>query len=234
MPVITVDGPSGTGKGTLCGILASWLAWHLLDSGALYRIVAVGALKHSIKQEDEAALGELARSLDVSFSSPRPGQDVEVLFEGEEVSHKIRNEDCGRYASIVATYPQVREALLERQRGFRQAPGLIADGRDMGTVVFPDAELKFYLTASPDERAKRRYKQLKGQGIGVNLAQLSADIAERDARDSERSISPLRPAEDAIIVDTSDITIQQVVEQVTNRVRESIDSAPELPAEYQL
>ena len=190
IPVITVDGPSGTGKGTLCGILASWLGWHLLDSGALYRIVAAGAMKHSLDFADKEALAELALRLDVAFSPPRPGQDVEVFFEGEEVSHRIRNEECGHFASLVAAYPEVRAALLQRQRDFREMPGLIADGRDMGTVVFPDANLKFYLGASPEIRAKRRYEQLKEKGIGVNLAQLSADIAERDARDSEREQYP--------------------------------------------
>ena len=230
--VIAIDGPSGTGKGTLCGILASWLGWHLLDSGALYRIVATGAMKHNIHWDDEKALAELALSLDVSFSAARPGEDVEVYYEGEEVSPKIRNEDCGRHASIVAAYPGVRQALFERQRNFRQPPGLIADGRDMGTVVFSDAELKIYLTANAEVRAQRRYKQLNQQGIGVNLAQLSADIAERDVRDSERKTSPLRPADDAVIVDTSGITIQQVVEQVTDMVRKTIDSAPDSPAVF--
>ncbi len=232
IPVITVDGPSGTGKGTLCGILASWLDWHLLDSGALYRIVAAGAMKHKLDFADESALAKLALTLDVNFSAPRPGQDVAVYFEGEEVSHLIRNEECGHFASLVAAYPEVRVSLLQRQRDFQQPPGLIADGRDMGTVVFPDAKLKFYLGASAEIRAKRRYEQLKEKGIDVNLAQLSADIAERDARDSERAVSPLRPADDAILVDTSDITIQQVVAQVAEQVRLSFAHVSNHPLDY--
>lgn len=231
VPVITVDGPSGTGKGTLCGILASRLGWHLLDSGALYRITATGAMKHGIHWDDEVQLAELASGMDVRFAVRASGQQVDVLFEGEEVSQVIRTEDCGRHASIVAAYPAVRTALLQRQLLFRQAPGLVADGRDMGTVVFADAELKIYLTASAEVRAERRHKQLKEQGISVNLAQLSADIAERDIRDSERKTSPLRPADDAIILDTSDVTIADVVAQVGQLVQETFDSISTFPAE---
>lgn len=231
IPMITIDGPSGTGKGTLCGILAFRLGWHLLDSGALYRIIATGAMKHGIHWDDEEGLATLALALDATFKVSDSGYLVEVYFENEEVSAKIRTEDCGRYASIVAAYPKVRKALLDRQRAFRQMPGLVADGRDMGTVVFPDAKLKIYLTANANVRAERRHKQLKHQGISVNLAQLSADIAERDIRDSERKTSPLRPADDAIIVDTSDVTIQQVVEHVAGLVEETFDSIPKFPAE---
>ena len=226
IPVITVDGPSGTGKGTLCGILAHRLGWHLLDSGALYRIIATGAMKHGIHWDDETALAELALNMDVEFSVLDAGQTVAVNFEGEEVSGQIRTEDCGRHASVVAAYPRVRSALLQRQRNFCQPPGLVADGRDMGTVVFPGAKLKIYLTANPEVRAQRRQKQLLEQGISVNLAQLSADIAERDHRDSERKTSPLRPADDAIIIDTSDKSIQQVVEQVGKLVQDSFESIP--------
>ncbi len=226
IPVITVDGPSGTGKGTLCIQLALGLDWHLLDSGALYRIVATGAMKHEIHWDDEDALATLASDLNVRFDVTSTGNLVKVYFEEEEVSHLIRTEDCGRYASIVAAYPKVRAALFERQRQFQQAPGLIADGRDMGTTVFPDAELKIYLTASAEVRAKRRQKQLMEQGISVNLAQLSADIAERDTRDSERKTSPLRPADDAIIIDTSDVNIQQVVDRVGELVQKTFSISP--------
>jgi len=219
-PVIAVDGPSGTGKGTLCSYLAQWLDWHLLDSGALYRIVAYAAQTRGIDPDNEAALGDLARNLDVEFIPSEPGRDVGVLLAGREITQAIRNEDCGRAASIVAALPQVRAGLLERQQSFRRPPGLIADGRDMGTVVFPDAELKIFLTASPDERAKRRYKQLKDKGIGVNLRQLLADIAERDARDTERDISPLRPAGDAIVFDTTDVNIDTMVEKMIRTVRD--------------
>lgn len=219
-PVITVDGPSGTGKGTLCSHLAQWLDWHLLDSGALYRIVGFAAGQQGVALDDEAALGELARTLDVVFTPAGAGRDVGVTLAGIEITGAIRNEECGRVASIVAALPQVRAGLLERQRSFRQPPGLIADGRDMGTVVFPDAELKIYLTASAEERANRRYKQLKDKGIGVNLRQLLADISERDARDMDRDISPLRPADDAIVYDTSDVDIDSMVAQTIRTVRD--------------
>ncbi len=220
VPVIAVDGPGGTGKGTLCGNLAGLLDWHLLDSGALYRIVAYVALQSGVDGSNEAALAALARDLEVNFSPARPGRDIGVIYAGEDISAAIRTEDCGRLASVVAALPGVRAGLLERQRSFRRLPGLVADGRDMGTVVFPDAELKIFLTASPAERAKRRYKQLKQKGISVNLRQLSADITERDARDMERDISPLRPADDAVIIDTTGVGIQTMVDQVASLVRD--------------
>lgn len=220
VPVITVDGPGGTGKGTLCGHLARSLDWHLLDSGALYRVVAWAALQSGLDLQDEDALSTLARKLDVTFSPSAPGQDIGVNYAGMDITGAIRNEECGRAASIVAALPPVRTGLLERQKSFRQMPGLVADGRDMGTVVFPDAELKIFLTASPEERAKRRYKQLKEKDISVNLRQLLADIAERDARDMERDISPLRAAQDAVIIDTTEVDIKSMVEQVTSLVRD--------------
>ena len=213
------DGPGGTGKGTLCGYLSEKLGWHLLDSGALYRIVAWAALRDGLELQDETAVSRLARNLDVRFT-PRPGQDIAVTCDGTDITSAIRTEECGRSASIVAALPQVRAGLLERQQAFRKMPGLVADGRDMGTVVFPDAELKIFLTATPEERARRRYKQLKEKDKGVNLRQLLADITERDARDMERDISPLRAAQDAVIIDTTGVDIQTMVDQVTSLVRD--------------
>lgn len=225
VPVITVDGPSGTGKGTICSHLASWLNWNFLDSGALYRILAVAAEKHHLETNNEAAIAEIAESLDVVFEQPQPGQDVTVIFEGIDISQQIRTEECGNSASQIATLAKVRSALLERQRKFRQTPGLVADGRDMGTVVFVDAPLKIYLIASAEERAKRRYKQLKQKGFDVNLPRLTADIAERDTRDSQRTISPLKPADDAIVVDTTTLEISEVIKQIENLVQETLPDA---------
>lgn len=225
VPVITVDGPSGTGKGTICSHLASWLNWNFLDSGALYRILAVAAEKHHLETNNETAIAEIAESLDVVFEQPQPGQDVTVIFEGIDISQQIRTEECGNSASQIATLAKVRSALLERQRKFRQTPGLVADGRDMGTVVFVDAPLKIYLIASAEERAKRRYKQLKQKGFDVNLPRLTADIAERDTRDSQRTISPLKPADDAIVVDTTTLEISEVIKQIENLVQETLPDA---------
>jgi len=225
IPVITVDGPSGTGKGTVCSHLANWLSWNFLDSGALYRILAVAAEKHHIETNNEAAIAELAKSLDVVFQRPQPGKDVTVIYEGDDISQQIRTEECGNFASQIAILHSVRAALLERQRKFRQLPGLVADGRDMGTVVFVDAPLKIYLIASAEERAKRRYKQLKQKGFDVNLPRLAADIAERDTRDSQRTISPLKPADDAIVVDTTVMDISEVIKKIENLVQETLPDA---------
>ncbi len=208
VPVITVDGPSGTGKGTLCQRLATKLNWHFLDSGALYRVLAMAALKHGVELDNEEQLSSMARVLDVSFD------DDHVILEMDDVSDAIRTEECGNNASKVAALPMVRSALLSRQHDFRQSPGLVADGRDMGTVVFMDAELKIFLTASAKERAQRRHKQLKDKGIDVSLARLVQDISERDARDRERTVSPLRPADDAIELDTSELGIDDVFAEV--------------------
>ena len=212
-PVVTVDGPSGTGKGTITQILAEKLGWHILDSGALYRVLALAVKSHAIDLDDETSITAMAQYLDVEF---RPGEKMHanIFLEGQEVSDTIRTEEIGNCASIIAAIPSVREALLTRQLAFRQAPGLIADGRDMGTVVFPQAKIKIYLTASPEERAKRRYKQLKEKGINVNIPALSREIAQRDERDASRTIAPLKPADDAIIIDTSDMGIDEVVEQI--------------------
>ena len=229
IPVITIDGPSGTGKGTVSGNLVQWLHWHFLDSGALYRVLALAAKYRGMGLEDTAALAEIANHLDVEFTPPGPGKEVSVCLDGKCVDGELRTEACGNDASKIAAYPAVRAGLLSRQRQFRQAPGLIADGRDMGTVVFPDAAVKIFLTASAEERAMRRYKQLKQKGFDVNLPQLSADIAERDARDSERTISPLKPADDAVVIDTTSIDIRAVVEKVASLVKQKIPQTAEIP-----
>jgi CMP/dCMP kinase len=222
IPIITVDGPSGTGKGTICSYLADWLQWHFLDSGALYRVLALAAEKHQIKSDDEENLEKLAENLNVEFKVGKAGALVDVLLDGEMVTDDIRTETCGNAASVIAPIMNVRQALLSRQRAFHKAPGLIADGRDMGTVVFPEATLKIYLTASAEERAKRRYKQLKEKGISANLRDLSAAIAERDERDSTRAASPLKPAEDAIVIDTSTLDIDAVVAKISELVQNTI------------
>ena len=225
VPVITVDGPSGTGKGTLCAYLADWLGWHLLDSGALYRVLALAALRAGTDLDDEQTLVALARDLDVAFERDEKG--MRVKLDGEDVSGRIRTEECGNAASRIAAMATVRAALVERQRAFQQFPGLIADGRDMGTVIFPQAPLKLFLTASPAERAKRRYKQLIEQGISVNLHRLSADITERDERDSKRAASPLKPASDAITIDTTRDDIEAVKARVATLVRERFVHLPD-------
>lgn len=200
-PVITIDGPSGVGKGTLCRMLANYLGWHLLDSGALYRILALSALRQHW-QSDDARLLALAEDMDLRF------QDKMVLLAGEDVSAHIRQEEVGSMASQLAAIPYIRQALLARQQAFQQLPGLAADGRDMGTVVFPNAVFKIFLTASVEERAKRREKQLREQGLSANLSRLRMDIESRDLRDSTRAVAPLRPADDAQVLDTSGLGIE--------------------------
>jgi len=217
IPVITIDGPSGSGKGTISQRIATRLGWHMLDSGALYRLVALAAEKRGIALDDEVRLTELATQLDVRFQPSRSG-DIVIILDNEEVSRDIRSEVCGNNASRVAALGAVRQALLARQRAFRTAPGLVADGRDMGTVVFPQADLKIFLTASAEARAKRRYKQLKEKGLSANLLGLSREIAERDERDMNRPVAPLKPAEDAVIVDSSDMTIEEVVDSVMQQI----------------
>lgn len=213
VPVITVDGPSGVGKGTISHMLAERLGWHLLDSGALYRVTGQACVIEGVDWEDEQAVAEVARHLDVAFTLSDEGEML-VAYKGIDVSAAIRTEQGGRGASTVAALPAVRAALLARQRDFMQPPGLVADGRDMGTVVFCDAPLKFFLTASAAERAHRRYKQLIAKGESVSLPRLLADIQERDERDSNRSISPLVPAEDAIVIDSSATPIEDVFKRV--------------------
>jgi cytidylate kinase len=215
-PVITIDGPTASGKGTIARLLAQRLGWHILDSGALYRLVALAASKHRIGYDDVASLQPLAAHLDVQFVAAEGGEEMAVLLEGEDVTLELRTETCGNGASKVAALPAVREALLERQRAFLQPPGLVADGRDMGTVVFPDAVVKIFLTASAEERARRRYNQLKDKGLGVTMRSLLDDIAERDERDSNRAASPLVPASDAVVLDTSELNIDEVVDHLWN------------------
>ena len=222
-PVITIDGPSGAGKGTVCQRLAEKLGWPLLDSGAIYRVLALAALHHEVALDNEEALVALASHLDVSFVAGSDG--VRIVLEGEEVSAAIRTEQSGNAASKIAAFPRVREALLRRQRAFRSAPGLIADGRDMGTVVFPDAEAKIFLDASAEERANRRLKQLQEKGFDVNFDRLLIEIRERDERDRNRPVAPLRPADDALILDSTSMAIDAVVEAILQHVRSKIDVA---------
>lgn len=214
MPVITVDGPSGSGKGTVCRLLADKLGWDVLDSGAIYRVLALAALHHQIALDNEEALVPLAANLDVQFLVDSQTNAGKVILEGEDVSTTIRNEEVGAAASKVAALPRVREALLRRQRAFRTENGLIADGRDMGTVVFQDAPLKIYLTASADERARRRFVELNERGLDVTLSGLLEDIQARDDRDMNRAVAPLVPADDAIELDTSELNAQQVFDKV--------------------
>ena len=222
-PVITIDGPSGAGKGTVCQRLAEKLGWPLLDSGAIYRVLALAAVHHDVVLDNEDALVALASHLDVSFDAGVDG--VRIILEGEEVSAAIRTEQSGNAASKIAAYPRVREALLRRQRAFRTAPGLIADGRDMGTVVFPDAEAKIFLDASAEERANRRLKQLQEKGFDVNFDRLLIEIRERDERDRNRPVAPLRPADDALILDSTSMAIDAVVDAILQHVSSKIDVA---------
>ena len=214
IPVITIDGPGGSGKGTIAGLLASRLGWNLLDSGALYRVLAFAAVNHGVSLTNAESLEMLAGHLDVQFVAVEDAREQHIILEGEEVTRALRTEIVGAGASQVAAIPGVRAALLQRQRAFREAPGLVADGRDMGTVVFADAELKIYLTASPHIRADRRHKQLLEKGETANLASLLDEIVARDDRDMNRSIAPLRPADDAIQIDSTQMSIEEVLEMV--------------------
>ena len=214
-PVITIDGPSGAGKGTLCKAMAEALQWHLLDSGAIYRVLALAALHHHVDVASEDALVPLASHLDVRFVSTNG--NLEVILEGEDVSGEIRTQEVANAASQVAAFPRVREALLRRQRAFRELPGLIADGRDMGTVVFPDAPVKIFLDASSEERAHRRMLQLQ-----VNFERLLAEIKERDDRDRNRAVAPLVPAADALVLDSTTLSIEQVIEKALQYARQKL------------
>ncbi|MFT7413931.1 MAG: cytidylate kinase [Methylophagaceae bacterium] len=213
IPVLTIDGPSGSGKGTIAQLVAKKLGWHYLDSGAIYRVLALAAIKHDVELNNEQLLAEMAKTLDLVFVLEN--DVLVVLLEGEDVSNIIRSEQAGNAASKVAGLPLVRTALLERQREFRQLPGLVTDGRDMGTVVFPLANHKVFLTASAEVRAERRYKQLKEKGIECNLSALIADISERDERDTQRQVAPLRPAGDALQLDSSAMGIDAVFRHVS-------------------
>ncbi len=221
IPVIAIDGPSGTGKGTIAHMLARDLGWHMLDSGALYRVVAVGSEDQGIAPDDVAGLCDFAAAMDLRFSTLFPGS---IVLDGNEISDRIRLEESGAKASRVAVIPELRQALLQRQHDFRQPPGLVADGRDMGTVVFPDALLKIFLTASAEVRADRRYKQLKNKGVDVSLRTLLQDIRARDERDSNRAVAPLVPAIDAVVVDTDALTADQVYALVKQQALSRLSS----------
>ena len=220
VPVLTIDGPSGSGKGTISREVARKLGWHLLDSGALYRVVALAGSMQQLAPQDVDGHTRIATSLQLRFGARPDGSELILLGDpAVDVTDRIRTEEAGQGASRVAAWPPVRTALLQRQRNFAAPPGLVADGRDMGTVVFPASPLKIFLTASAEERARRRYKQLKDKGSGVSLAALSREIAERDERDSKRSVSPLVPASDAVVVDSTHLDIAQVVAQVLELTR---------------
>lgn len=205
IPVIAIDGPTASGKGTVAGLVAEKLGWHYLDSGAIYRVLALSAIKRGVALTDEAGVAELGRNLNVEFSAGK------VWLDGEDVSLDLRREETGNAASKIAALPAVRAALLARQRAFCAAPGLVSDGRDMGSVVFPQSFLKIFLTASAEARAERRYKQLIAKGLPANIEDLLRDLMERDARDASRAVAPLRPCEDAVLLDTTAMSIDQAV-----------------------
>lgn len=221
IPVVTIDGPGGSGKGTISQLLAARLGWHYLDSGALYRVLGLAAQDAGISVTDAPSLARLAGEIQLDFE-PQTDGSAQVMLNGQDVSLWLRTEECGRWASEVAVWPEVRAALLQKQHDFRQNPGLVADGRDMGTTVFPTARLKIFLTASPEVRADRRYKQLKEKGLDASLPLLLGEIRARDARDAGRAVSPLRPADDAEILDTSTMGINEVVEFILDRLRQRL------------
>ncbi len=214
VPVLTIDGPSGSGKGTISRLVAARLGWHYLDSGALYRAVGLAAAWSQVDLSDAEHVAACAQRTEIHFETGEGGAEPRVIVNGKDVTHQLRMETAGAAASAIAALPSVREALLDKQRAFRQPPGLVADGRDMGTVIFPDARHKVFLTASAEERAERRYKQLKDKGVSVTLDGLLREILARDARDAERAVAPLRPAEDAVRIDTTGLPIDEVVAHV--------------------
>ena len=224
-PVVAIDGPSGSGKGTVSRRVADALGWHLLDSGALYRVLAWAGDAAGLSSDQPQKLQSLAGSLQVEFSRTAAG-DERILLDGRDITQPLRTEECGNRASELAAIPQVREGLKILQRSFRRAPGLVADGRDMGTVIFPDAGLKIFLTASAGERVKRRYNQLKQKGLDATLPGLFRDIAARDERDQSRAVSPLKPAPEAVVLDTTGTGIEQVVEKVLVLTRRRFGSTP--------
>ena len=216
IPVLTIDGPSGAGKGTVSRAVAKKMGWNYLDSGSIYRSLAVAALKQSADLQDESAIAGIAQAMVLEFDC---GDELMVRLNGEDITAQLGIESTGNTASIVAALPEVRCVLLQKQKDFKQLPGLVADGRDMGTVVFPEAENKVFLTASADERARRRYKQLIEKGIDANLLRITNEIEERDRRDMERKIAPLAMASDALYIDSSDMTLNAVIEEVLNLIR---------------
>jgi len=220
IPVITLDGPSGAGKGTIAQQVASELGFHILDSGSLYRLTALASQYDGIDLADESAIADVAIKLDVVFKPTDDG--LQILLRGNDASEAIRQEDIGMRASKVAAIPAVRDALLQRQRDFLELPGLVADGRDMGTTVFPNAPVKVFMTASAEERAERRVKQLKAKGINANIAALVADLKARDEQDANRAVSPLKPAEDAIYLDTTSMSIQEVTQKVLDLAKQRL------------
>ncbi|MEC9340729.1 MAG: (d)CMP kinase [Pseudomonadota bacterium] len=224
VPVVTLDGPAGAGKGTIAAALAKALGWHYLESGVLYRAVALLALRQGVAADDVGQLVTIARDMDVDFFLPDSGPAC-TRINGEFVAEALRHESCAGRASQIAALPALRDALLAVQRGFRRAPGLVADGRDMGTVVFPDAEVKIYLTASPWERAERRHKQLITKGGDGSLRALFSELIERDRRDRERAVAPLRPASDAVVVDTTGVPIEGVLARVTEILRQRLPAS---------
>jgi cytidylate kinase len=219
IPVLTIDGPSGSGKGTISRMVADALGWHLLDSGALYRAVGYAAGEEGLDLSDADAVTRCANEVRITFRAAKDGGETRVIVNGHDATDEIRTETCGAAASAIAAIPGVRVALFDKQRSFRRAPGLVADGRDMGTVIFPDAAHKVFLTASADERARRRYKQLKEKGLSVTLAALLREIQARDVRDAERAVAPLRPAADAVQIDSTGTPIESVVATVLGLVR---------------
>ncbi len=222
VPVVTIDGPVGSGKGTVSSRLATRLGWGFLDSGALYRLVALSALRERIDENDTAGLASAAGAMDCRFDFD--GHATRIFLGGDDVTNEVRTEPVSRMASVVAAVPEVRAALVARQKAFRRPPGLVADGRDMGTVIFPDATVKLFLTATARARAERRYKQLKEKGESVNLPRLLQDLEARDARDASRQVAPLAPAKDAIVIDSTEMGIEAVVEKAYNIIKEKLSS----------
>ncbi len=216
VPVLTIDGPSGAGKGTVSRAIARRLGWHYLDSGSIYRSLAIAAIAAGADLSDEAVVAEVAKAMVLEFEC---AHELTVKLDGKNITGQLGFENIGNAASVVAALPEVRKVLLQKQKDFRKPPGLVADGRDMGTVVFPDAQNKVFLTASAEERAMRRYKQLKEKGIDANLSHITQEIEERDRRDQQRKAAPLMQADDAVFIDSSDMSIETVIEQIVNLIR---------------
>jgi len=219
VPVLTIDGPSGSGKGTIARIIAERLGWHLLDSGALYRAVGYAASMAGLDLSDAEAMTRCAETTKITFRDPKDGRETRVYVNSHDATDELRTETVGAVASAIAAIPDVRTPLVDKQLSFRRQPGLVADGRDMGTVIFPDAAFKVFLTASAEERAKRRYKQLKDKGLAVTLASLLREIEARDARDAARPVAPLKPAADAVLIDSTGMPVDAVVDKVLSLIQ---------------